>query len=725
MSYPFVRKASEYTRDIDVEKGAITQIAKYSSLQLNISYDDALKHVLELVREGKDFGIKDPMMSRLDRKAIGHRVLVEDSSFLQYIHDIRSSGRIVSPSMVIYERPEVEKSVTAEWQDVNIKARKTAKMRMHTLGQAGDKIGAQLADYDQNARKIRINSVSGMRGFKGCALFMETGHSSLTSMCRAAAGYGNGTVERLLAGCRHYHTPEIVRANIAAVLTIESEDIFTPVLEKYKLVYPTVDDVMSMIVRSSEMYWLNGESGKTELESIYNAVRGMTDLERAIYLYTGDMYHMAILNEDALKEFFRRITANDIDYEEDIDPKAILGPLAGTDRAYINSLCAEIMSGKSNKDLEEPEERENYLTVARTAKSVVTACHDYGDLIQAFLVPKHLPPTVAHMKDIMRRRSLIADTDSSIFTTEWWVKWYNGHTKRGDMTDKVWYASTYIVCQCIAHSLAILSANVGVSEDMLYRLAMKNEYGFPVLGVTPISKHYFSFMSIQEGNVFKEYKKEIKGVGLRGSTAPKVILDVQEQLMTDIMTIVDNDGQMSMYDLIKRVADYEMQVMRSIVKGDYKYLRSGQIKPDTGNVVYYEMWQDVFGPKYGIAEALPIPTVVVSTDLDNKTKLNEWLENLEDREFAARMKAWCVKYNRDKLSTLLLPYQALKQHGLPIEVQEAANLRKLIYKTMTGFYLILETCGLYLVDREYRRLCYDYLDLDPMTATIDHELPKD
>lgn len=721
MYNPFLNDVKEYRRDIDIEKGAITQIAKYTSLQLRIPYQTALEHVLEEMKTSPETAFADPAMRRIDRKAVGHRVL-NDSSFLEYIHDIRKSGRIVSPSLTVYERPEIEKSVTADWLEANIAGRKKSKTRMHLLGQQGDALGAQLADYDQNAKKIRINSVSGMRGFKGCSLFLATGHSSLTSMCRAAAGYGNATVERLLAGCRHFHTPEIAKANIAAVLVIEKDDVHTQVIEKYNLRYPEVDDVMAMIIRSSQPYWFNRTSGHAEMAIIQHAVEGMTPLERAVFLYTGDLYHMALLNENVVKSFLRDMIALDIDPTSQVDPDAVLNPktMSGTDRAYINSLCCDIMRGKTNDKLKESPE--DYATVARTAVAVEEACYKYSDFIKAFLIPKHLPPSVASMKDIMRRRCLIADTDSSIFTTQWWVKWYSGNEERGMIQDKIWYMTTYVVCQCIAHSLAQLSANVGVSEDMTFRLSMKNEYGFPVIGVTQIAKHYFSYMSIQEGNVFKKYKEETKGVGLRGSTAPKVVLDAVQRLIRDILTTVDETRQMRGYDLIKRIADYEMTIYRSIIKGDYAYLRSGSIKEDSQNMVYLEMWQDVFAPKYGKCEQPPLPTVIVSTELENKTSLNEWLANMEDRELAARMKAWCVKYNRDKLATLPLPYQAIKKIGLPVEVQDAANIRKLVYSICSGFYLILETCGLFIVDRNYRQLCYDYLDLDPMTARIDHHL---
>lgn len=70
---------------------------------------------------------------------------------------------------------------------------------------AEDKVLEKIKDAEQNAKKIAINSLSGMHGFTGNILYVKSGHSSLTSMCRSATGYGNANNEKLLAGSRHYH----------------------------------------------------------------------------------------------------------------------------------------------------------------------------------------------------------------------------------------------------------------------------------------------------------------------------------------------------------------------------------------------------------------------------------------------------------------------------------------------------------------------------------------
>jgi hypothetical protein len=702
---PFLLPVEEYKRDIDVKKGYIQQVAKYLSLQLKLPYENTLKYVLKKVAKGGMFAFKDPAMQQLIKKARGHRV-EDETTFLGYIEEIRESGRIVSPSLVVYERPEVERSVTAEWLDDNIAARKKSKKAMFELKQIGELMKSALADYDQNARKIRINSVSGMRGFEGNPIFLATGHSSLTSMCRAAAGYGNATVERFMAGSKHYHTPEIAKANLTAITTIEQMSRVQLVIDEYNLVYPTSDDVVAMVERSTSLYW----DIPHEMALIRQMAEGMTPLERATVCYSGDMYHLAKFNPDVVKNLMGEMIAINIEDMEDVDTDAILMTVDTTAIAYINALCANILKGSTHKLVKENNPA-GWQVIGRTAQRFKEASAKYATLITNLFAPKHLPPTVAALKGIQRRVCLAADTDSSIFSTEYWVEWYTGSMKRGEVEDRIWYLATYMSCQCIAHSLAMLSANVGVERSQLFRLAMKNEYAFPVFALTNLAKHYFSFMSMREGNVYEENELEIKGVELRGSTAPKHILKAAEEMMENIATHVNEGRKMNAGKLLRFVADHEIETIQSIKRGEYKYLRSAQIKPDSNKMLHHELWQEVFAPKYGESVAPPYPCVKITSELSNKTKTQEWLAGMEDQELAKRMAAWMVKWNRKEITTFYLPTMVIKNGGLPIELQEAANVRKLAYQINSGFYRILESTGLHLVDRNNYRLIYDFLGL--------------
>lgn len=706
MANPFIRRPEAYRRDLNLPKGYILQNAKYISLMLGKDFEECVKFVKREVGLGKEFGIKDPEMLQLIKKGRGHRV-EDTTSFLNYIQEIRDSGRIVSPSLVVYERPEVEKSVTAEWQDDNIKARKTSKKAMFQFKQIGELLKSALADYDQNARKIRINSVSGQRGFEGNALYLASGHSSLTSLCRAAAGYGNATVERFLMGSKHYHTPEIARANLMAILTIQNQDCIQQVIDDYGLVYPTPEDVVEMVAYSGNLYW----QIPSENEKFLQLAQGMTPLERATVCYSGDMYHVAKYNPEVVRAMMTDLIALDIsDIGDDVVTDDVLKGMDATDVAYINALCASVLKGTTH-ELVKKNNPAGWLLIGKTAQKFKNTSEKWSKLIAGLFVPDHLPPTVANLKSIQRRACLAADTDSSIFTTEYWVEWFSGNTDRGDTNDRIWYLATYMACQCIAHSLAMLSANVGVATEYLFRLAMKNEYGFSVFARTNLAKHYYALMTMREGNVYKEDEVETKGVGLRGSTTQKQTLKGGDDLRRQILDAVNTNTKLSALELMEKVAEFELATIHSILRGEYTYLKSASIKPETNKMPYFDLWQSVFAPDYGESIEPPIPVVKVTTELVNKTKTNEWLATIENKALAGRMKEWMDKNGRTELPTVYLPTMAIKQCGLPIEIQEAANVRKLTYQINEGFYRTLESTGLHVVDRNNYRLVFDFLGM--------------
>lgn len=706
MTNPFMYPVDEYKRDLNLRKGTVEQIAKYTALKLNKPYEEILPLVIKEMKTNEDIKIVDRPMQYHQRIRNGVRELRE-ISFLEYIDLAVEADRIIAPSLTIYRTAEESKSVSAQWLDVNIAGRKKSKGEMFRLTQLGDTFGAQLANYDQNARKIRINSVSGMRGFKGCPLFIHTGHSSLTTTCRAGAGYGNATVERMLGGARHFSTAEIAKANLVAILTIDDYTRWTPIMEKYNLVYPSVEQVMTMIHRSSDPYWRNDK----DIALLTRIVTNMTPLERAMLMYGGDMYSLAICNETMMKQFITKMLILELDVSGDVDTDAVLKTLDSTERAYVISLCNEEMRG-TTLDRIKVSNPEGYRKIGHTATALKANLVEYADLINVVFTPPHLPPSVGNIRDISRTTSIIADTDSTIFTTQWWVEWMTGHIKRGYVEDRVWYMATFTVCQAIAHSLALMSANLGVERSMITRLSMKNEYGFPVLMNTNSSKTYAALVSIREGNVYEDYDLDIKGAILRGASAPKVVLDGIASMISRVLHSIDEGKKLVAKDLIQEVAEVELDIIRSVMDGKYTYLRTEEIKAGSNKVWHYEMWQEVWGPKYGMTPPPPIPSVKVSALLDTKSKIKDWLDGIEDRALAKRMEDWLKASGKDKLGTILLPTQIVANVGIPKEIITVANVRTLAFNICKGYYSILEACGLFIVDRDNHKLAYDFLNLE-------------
>lgn len=709
---PFVKPIEEYNRDYNIRRGTVEQVSTYISAMRNIPLGEAREFVTnKLKTPGALPGFTNPTMTRLRKVSRGKRE-EEELPFLNYIDEAIEGGLILSPSMVTYLPPSVMRSTTAVWQEEKIQSRRTSKSRMFTLQQAGDATGAQLANYEQNAKKIRINTVSGMRGFKGNPLFLTTGHSTLTSTCRAAAGYGNAVIERFISGARHYHEYEIAKANILAVVTAVDLDSIEKVINKYNLIYPTGEQAAEVVYRSTSLYVNNVEQDQLILDLLTN----LTPLQRAAYCYTGDFYHVAKFNDGFARKFvndFIMLDGLPDGIPDDLDADATLKTLSGTEEAYLNTLCMDILRGSTPRQVKK-ENPEGYKLMAKTTYALKALLVEYSDFISHILATTHLPASISSLRSIQRRTSLAGDTDSAIFTCQEWVMWYQDHLARTTMGDRVWYLITYMGCQCIANALALLSANIGVDDEHMFRLAMKNEYAFPEFALTSMAKNYFSTMSMREGNVFSKMEMEIKGVELRGSKIPAKTLKAVDSLMEEILHKVDKSEKIDEYEILERIAGYEKETVDSVLAGEYTFLTPGSIKAGTQREIHYDLWQEVFAPKYGDSIPPPYPTVTITTSLGNKTAITDFIAkvNETDPALSKRLKDWIISRDRKNLNTIMLPAMVIRGKGIPKELRHAIDLRKLTYQINSSFYRIIETLGLNVVDRDYHRLVSDYLGYD-------------
>lgn len=713
MENPFVLPKAEYKRDLDLLKGYFNQNTFFLHRMTGQPKVKCHAFLRKTLSRGGAFPLRDPNMLVLRQDSPGNRVR-DEMTMLTYIKTVSDTNRILSPSMVCYENPNVLKSPSAKFVESGIAGRKAAKAEQFRAKVAKNEVLEKIKDAEQNAKKIAINSLSGMHGFSGNILYVKSGHSSLTSMCRSATGYGNANNEKLLAGSRHYHTPKIALSNMLALITSQPHDAFQKAMDECGFVYPTVEQTADCIRRSTDLYWRNVGN----FQKIVDFISRLTPLERAIVVYTGDLYHIAKYNDGYVRGFMDKI----IKYNPATDPTEVEDPYAfltgktldGDIKMLATYLRADQTLGEDFDSMKAKGMTQALRDVAVTAMNVQKVVNEHFTFIRVFLTPVQLCASVANIKGILRRVVLASDTDSTIFTTQDWVTWYTNNELRTPEGDGIWYTMTYIACQCIVHVLAQLSANMGVIQEDLHRLTMKNEYAFPVFTLTSRAKHYYAFMSAREGNVYSEYDMEIKGVALRSSTVPVAIIKAAKALMKEVMTRADQNRQFSLEELYLKVWQHEQEIYHSIKKGEHKYLKSAQIQEsypnmERSNYRHYLMWNEVFAPKYGVVDHPPYSVIKVPLAIKNKTEMQAWYDHCEsiDPDFAARLKNYCVTNNRDYMGTLMLPVSILAGCGMPDEVMAMINIRRLTYEILESFYMILESLGVFQVDSSYVRLVSD------------------
>lgn len=697
-SNPFVLPDSAYKRDLDLFGNYIRDTAKYLSVMTGDPFETCRMHVVETIKQkDTEFGIKDPNIVFFNREANGDRTQ-RKAKLSSYIGAAIKADDLIAPTLTIYENPKSRKSILVDYVDGNVKKRSAAKKAMFKAKMAGDMPTHNIKKIEQSNAKISNNSLSGAHVSSSTPLFNKTAHSTLTSTCRSTSGYGNANNEKMLNGNRHYWAPDIVRNNIISIINNTDYIKLRDTMLKWNIRFPTVQETMECIRYSAELYWRD----KREYVKLERLIERLTDYERAAFVYTGDLYHLMKFNDGVVREFLRRLSLYVKD--EHPDPENFIDKVVPEDYRHLAvQICADVTKGLS---IDKMKGTIAIHHVASTAQNIMTTVTDYADFINTFFVTYNMPASLAYFPDSIRRAALTSDTDSTIFTVQDWVGWFfNGEIRFGNEGNAVAATMIFLAAQSIVHVLSIMSANMGIEQSRLHQIAMKNEYKFDVFVPTPVAKHYYAIIGCQEGNLYSEYDMEIKGVHLKSSNAPKQIMKKAKDMMREIMYTVVDGKKISILKFLKEVGDIERGVMQSIAQGSSDYFRVGQIKPassyknapEQSPYGHHQLWNEVFGPKYGMVPEPPYAVIKVSTNLPNQTAINSWLAQMEDRELAERMQKWLDKNNRKNINTMFLPDIITQVKGIPPEILATIDSRKIILDVSKVFYLILESLGIYML----------------------------
>lgn len=722
MGNPFTYKPEEYKRDINIIGHYIEEAAFYLHKRTGKDIKTCEEFVKQVTSKSGALEITDPPVLSLTKHTPGNREK-EIITYGQYLSETLEKNRIMSPTMAVYLGPEEVESLSAKFIRSNIAKRYASKEEKFKALMAGNKFLAAFKDNEQTSFKIANNSLSGAQASTGTILYNKSAHSSLTSTCRTATSYGNANNEKFLFGNRHYWSPEITKNNITVIVHRANYELIAKAIEKYGIRHPTIDETFQTIKYSTDLYWRNQKQD----EDIYAYISQLSDIERSAFVYSGDLHHLAKFNDSVVREFLRKLStkasiaiSNPDDYIKAMD---------GDLKAFVSLLCAKELAGDSIKDLK-TKNPEGYGILGATVKNVNEVLEEYSLLIHAFWRTATPPASIAHIRNSIRRGVITSDTDSTIFSVQDWTKWYVGKVDFSEESLAIFCTVVYLTTQNIVHILAQVSANMGVRTNNINMLAMKNEFAFPVFALTGMAKHYYAYISAQEGNVFKELDTEIKGVYLKDSNVPAYIKAEFLKTLKWVMDQVMSVGNFSIEELLLKIAKLEQDIYVSVRKGSSDFLARSQVKdkssyknPAVSPYTHYELWNSVFAGKYGIAPEPPYQAIKVSLGLNNKTDMQNWLSSIEDRSIAEQLEKWLIDNKKMGITSILLPRAIVEVNGIPEEVILAMNVRKLIYTTMKAFYIMLESFNYFVINDNLTRIISDFVKV-PEQLPIPEERVK-
>lgn len=738
---PFIPPKESYKRDILPIPHYVDQAAHYLQIETGKPFEECLAFVKTSLRNPK-YEIKIPTIEFLRRTENGDREL-EKVSLNNYLIETVKSHEIMAPTLTTYTNPKIKESLLVRYIDGNVKKRGVAKKAMFAaeaevasleeeilklagkpqeeiipfkLKQSTAATRAFFEDIAQRNTKLSNNAISGAHASPSTPLYNQTSHSTLTSNCRLTSGYGNANNEKLLSGNRHYWCPEVVLNNIVSITRHVDYNLLDAVMAKYGLYYPEPEDVIDIILYSSDLYWHNRE----KMKHITSLVYKLNKHQRAAFVYTGDLFHVMKYNDAFMRKYITSLSTkieitDKSQYKLEKPAIDLVHSLPEDIMNLAHQICAKEMKsrGKDYKKMLGSLELDTLVSTAFHIASVITEYEDFQKLI---MVSDNVPASISHFPTSIRRSALTSDTDSTIFTVQDWVIWDNhGAIKFDDQAVGVASTMIFLASQAIIHVLARMSKNAGFIDDRLYQVAMKNEFFFPVFVPTNVAKHYYAIMSAQEGNVYKDYKMEIKGVHLKSSNVPKSIMGEASQLMEDIARTVASGNKLSIIQIQKRVAKQEHLIYAGLKRGDRMYFRLGEIKNPAGYAkekeqspyLYHMFWEECMAPKYGSYGEPPYQVLRVSTRLTNPSLTAEWLKEMKDREMAERIARWMVKHGKKELPSMQIPIAVTMVHEMPVEVQTAMNARKIVADLSKVFYLVMETLGVYSMTKHQTKLMSD------------------
>lgn len=689
----FLQPMSFYRREISPIKNYVEQMATALSISQGISRQEAEQFIKNALANKMFPEVRDPTVDFFGKDANGDRT-IEQLPLTKYIQDVVANDQILVPTFTAYAPVKEIESPLSVFVSVNVKQRAAAKKEAQRAEAAGEVELAFNKEVEQKNKKENNNSLSGLFAALASVFANVTGHNTLTTITRSMASIGNALNERMIGGNRHYRNKEVALNNLIVIVHTTDYESVEESIQKFNLHVPSVEEVMQVVNKSMKYYVFD----QRDLAEIRDFVSALTPSQRVAVAYNQDFYHLRVFNEALVRSMLDSFSNVDMTFSCE-DP---VGRIRQSNELVINyahQACIDLVKGLGKDHSKMPIETAQAL--AYSCSNIDATVDRYRPLIKAFFLTKTVPCSTAYIQDMVREEVVLSDTDSTMFSVDEWVMWYFGRLTFSQKGFGVAGAVMFMTTQCIAHCLAVLSANMGVAEDKLFTLSMKPEFVFPVFVQSPVAKHYFTAMLVKEGSVYKDIKMEIKGVHNVNSANPQSIMGPAKKRMEDIIRTVMEEKDISLLEQIKDVADLERKIISSLRRGETEYLKRNNIKEASGYskdikqspYANHTLWEQVFAPKYGHIEPPPYTVVKIPTTITSPSVYKRWLESMRDQALAKRLVMWSADHGNRIVKSYLLSKDYVDSNLVPEEIIEVIDYRRIVLDLTNVRRMMLDSLG--------------------------------
>lgn len=691
----FFKPKEKYTNQLNPTKGYLEQLSFHLSVRMGIPLDEARRRAIAFLK--KHF--KDRHIRYFERNEVGDRE-VKDGTVMQYIKKNVNERNVLAPTFTSYCHADTKKSIISEFINVNVTVRAKAKKEGQKAKAEGNLELAEAKNNEQNVRKTYNNSVSGLFGQSACILYNPTAHSTLTSITRTMTSLSNACNERLIGGNRYLPRPKDVYHQIVYEATYADIEKIKNCVERFKLHLPTVEETVSCLKYSSDLYFTDEAYYEKYIVSF---LKKLSPYQLAAICYNGDLYHQRVFNPEFIKGMLDKMITPVI-ADKPLEDLSVIGKTHEPVRVLAHSILVDKVQGFGLDYKKMNDQGTLAASVVATHDHTVTVLNEYKEFFNTFYMTEIVPINSHRLREMRRRVVILSDTDSSCFTLDEWVDWYGNGYQVNPKTIALASAITYIASEAIVNQLAILSKSMNVDDAQLDVLQMKNEWLWLSISPAEVSKHYFAWAVIQEGSVLTKPELDLKGVHLKNSAVPVEVTKHAKDLINSICIKLASNEKISFRDTMKEIISVEERIIKSINSGEVTFFKRSKIKNDTAYAQEktkspyqrHTFWNDVFGPKYGMLQEPPYDVIKVPTTIKSKTKLKEWLESIEDLELRGRLYNFLVTFNKTSLPTIYINLDQAKGRGIPPEILKVIDVKRIVFDCTMQHRILTQMLGVML-----------------------------
>lgn len=694
MQEPYLRKNIEtYERDFDPMSETINQMTYYISKKLDVDTKRAREIVGETLRESS---MRNPVVTYYHRGENGDKE-IKKTPLTKYIQDSLDKGEIIVPSFTTYTSEKTKKSLHGTFITKGLNKRVEKKTSAKKALAVGDIAKFKTDNIMQKAFKLKNNAVSGMYGSQGTLYFNASAHYSLTSTTRISASIGNMVTESMVAGNRLYRSPDHVLQHMTAVcVNIDMKELDS-VLREFNIIDPTVEDVMSMVCKSTGYYWIDDIA----INRIKGFVTKLEPIERSAVLYVNDLYHLKEVNREIIFNILDALAEEKVGISDDI---SILNDTEEYLINIVHHITSTDLKGKGINYSKMSYELKD--TLVSTTINLKEQMDKYHKLFKTLFTTEVMPIDIAYM-DIMTRKAIaLSDTDSTCGSYHEWVSDRFGDKVFSRQATSLSAVVLLFNSEAIGHFLHQLSANMNASKDKYKYLAMKNEFYWYTINPMDVSKHYFADVGIKEGLVFKDNDdetKEVKGVNLIATNIPVEFKNKLTDLMDYIRNTPKENVKINLDKIVKDVANMERDIETRLRTGDTSLLKIEKIKDEKGykeswhksNYWHYKFYDECLSDKYGKADEAPITCRKIPTTLSKAKDIVDFIDNIVDEDIRTKVREFLKKSPKNSLEIFRLPINIIQHKGVPEEMLKVLNAKRVIADCLAPFYMVINSLGFY------------------------------